>query len=367
MSRAITAAVLRHPERPFRLEELRLPEPAEDQILVRVVGSGMCHTDLMPRQPGSFVRPPIVVGHEGAGVVETIGPRVTDMAVGDHVVLTFDSCGACHNCRDGHPAYCRTFWRRNMGGQATNGRAPATDTHGLPVAVRWFGQSSFATHALASRRNAVTVDPTLPLHLLGPLGCSVQTGAASIITALAVTLGDTVAVFGTGSVGLAAVMAARAVGAVTIVAVDAQPKRLELAREFGATHTVSSGTEDVRRALKRIAPEGLDAALDTTGVAEVVDTALGALRLRGRCGLVGTPRGPLELAPTAVSLGRSVHGILQGDAVPHHFIPQLIALYRQGRLPFDRLVTEYGLDEINEAERAMRAGEVIKPVLRPAA
>jgi aryl-alcohol dehydrogenase len=365
MTRAITAAVLRHPEQPFQLEELRLPEPAEDQILVRVAAAGMCHTDLMPRQPGSFVRPPIVVGHEGAGVVEAIGPRVTDIAVGDHVVLTFDSCGACHNCRDGHPAYCRTFWRRNLGGQAVNGNA-ATDADGLPVAVRWFGQSSFATHALASRRNAVTVDPTLPLHLLGPLGCSVQTGAGSIILALAVTLGENVAVFGTGSVGLAAVMAAHAVGAVTIVAVDAQPKRLELAQELGATHTVSSGTEDVRRALKQIAPEGLDAALDTTGVAEMVNTALGALRLRGRCGLVGTPRGPLELSPTAVSLGRSVHGILQGDAVPHHFIPQLIELWRQSRLPFDRLVTEYALDEINEAEHAMRSGEVIKPVLRPA-
>jgi aryl-alcohol dehydrogenase len=365
MSRTITAAVLRHPDAPFQLEELRLPEPEEDQILVRVVASGMCHTDLMPRQPGSFVRPPIVVGHEGSGVVDAVGPGVTDLAVGDHVVLTFDSCGTCRNCREGHPAYCTTFWRRNMGGQAVNGNA-ATDADGSPVAVRWFGQSSFATHALASPRNAVRVDPTLPLHLLAPLGCSVQTGAASIITALAVTLGDTVAVFGTGSVGLAAVMAAHAVGAVTIVAVDARPKRLELARELGATHTVTSGTEDVRRALKRIAPEGLDAALDTTGIAEVVDTALGALRLRGRCGLVGTPRGPLELSPTAVSLGRSMHGILQGDAVPHHFIPQLIELWRQGRLPFDRLVTEYALDEINDAERAMRSGEVIKPVLRPA-
>jgi aryl-alcohol dehydrogenase len=255
MSRTITAAVLRHPDAPFQLEELRLPEPEEDQILVRIAASGMCHTDLMPRQPGSFVRPPIVVGHEGSGVVDAVGPGVTDLAVGDHVVLTFDSCGTCRNCREGHPAYCTTFWRRNMGGQAVNGHAPATDADGSPVAVRWFGQSSFATHALASPRNAVRVDRTLPLHLLAPLGCSVQTGAASIITALAVTLGDTVAVFGTGSVGLTAVMAAHAIGAITIVAVDARPKRLELARELGATHTVSSGTEDVRRALKRIAPE----------------------------------------------------------------------------------------------------------------
>ena len=365
MSRTITAAVLRHPDEQFALEQLSLPEPVEDQILVRVVAAGMCHTDLLARQPGSFVRPPIVLGHEGSGVVEAIGPRAADIAIGDHVVLTFDSCGTCLNCLDGHPAYCTTFWPRNFSGHALNGSASATDADGGRVAAQWFGQSSFATHALASARNAVVVDATLPLHLLAPLGCSIQTGAASITRALGVTVGDSVAVFGSGSVGLAAVMAAHAAGATKIVAVDTEPRRLELAQELGATHTICGSTQELRRALKRIAPEGLDAALDTTGLPAVIDVALGALRLRGCCGLVGSPRADLTLSRNAVSLGRELKGILQGDAVPKRFIPTLVELWRAGRLPFDRLITEYALEDVNEAERAMRSGEVIKVVLRP--
>jgi aryl-alcohol dehydrogenase len=361
----ITAAVLRAHDAPFQLEQLRLKGPQADEILVRIVGAGMCHTDSLARRPGPFAQPPIVLGHEGAGIVEAVGEGVDEIAVGDHVVLSFDSCGSCGNCRGGHPAYCATFWRRNLGGSSSDGHPPAVDTTGAPVAARWFGQSSFATHALASRRNAVVVDRSLPLELLGPLGCSIQTGAASISVVLGVTAGARVAVFGTGSVGLAAVMAARAVGATTIVAVDPQPKRRELALELGATHALDPAAQDASRQLRRIAPGGLDAALDTTGQSAVIDTAIGALRLRGQCGLVGVPRGELTLSRTAVSTGRSVTGILQGDAVPQQFIPSLIELWRQDRLPFERLITKYSLADINEAERAVRAGEVVKPVLLP--
>ena len=196
---------------------------------MRIVGAGMCHTDVLPRAPGFVAAPPIVTGHEGAGVVEAVGDAVTALAVGDHVVLSFDSCGECANCRTGQPAYCDSFLARNLLGRELDGSETAHDAAGEPVAARWFGQSSFATHAIATERNAVKVDPALPLELLGPLGCGIQTGAGSILRALDVQPGSSVAVFGAGAVGLAAVMAAAVAGAATIIAVDLQQHRLDLA------------------------------------------------------------------------------------------------------------------------------------------
>jgi aryl-alcohol dehydrogenase len=362
----IQAAVTDAKGAEFAIQPLEMDEPRAGEVLVRIAASGICHTDLICRDQWYPVPLPAVLGHEGAGIVEAVGPGVSKVAAGDHVAMSFNSCGGCPTCRAGRPGYCHDFFAHNFGASRPDG-STALSRDGEAIHSHFFGQSCFATHSMATERNVVKLDPDIALEVVAPLGCGIQTGAGAILNVMRPPAGASVAVFGTGTVGLAAVMAARATGATTIVGVDVNADRLELARELGATHTVTSGTDDVRRALKRIAPEGLDATVDTTGVAEVVDAALGALRLRGRCGLVGTPRGPLELSPTAVSLGRSVHGILQGDAVPHHFIPQLIELWRQGRLPFDRLVTEYALDEIDEAERAMRSGEVIKPVLRPAA
>ena len=213
-----TAAVLRGHDQPYTIESIDLRDLRPHEVLVRIVAAGMCHTDVLPRVPGFIAAPPIVAGHEGAGVVEAIGGDVTRVAVGDHVVLSFDSCGTCANCNAGQPAYCDTFIVRNLFGRELDGTNTATDADGAPVAARWFGQSSFASHAITTERNTVVVDKSLPLEKLGPLGCGIQTGAGSILGALDVQPGTSVAVFGAGAVGLAAVMAAKVAGATTIVA-----------------------------------------------------------------------------------------------------------------------------------------------------
>jgi aryl-alcohol dehydrogenase len=363
----IQAAVLRAGDKPYSIESLDLSGPGPGEILVRIVGAGLCHTDMVPRAPdfASLAPLPMVTGHEGAGVVETVGPGVAGIAVGDHVVLSFDSCGGCSNCRAGHPAYCDTFLPRNLSGRNLDGSSPATDAAGKPVGARWFGQSSFATHAIAGPRNAVVVDRSLPLELLGPLGCGIQTGAGSVLIAMGVRAGASIAVYGTGAVGLAAVMAARVAGATTIVAVDLHAARLELARELGATHAIDGKAADVTEQILSLTDGGLDYAFDTTGVPSVITGAVMTLRPLGVCGLVGVRGADLVLPPLSLELGRTLLGILEGDAVPQRFIPQMITLWRQRRFPFDRLIRKFPLAKIDEAERASLGGEVVKPVLLP--
>ncbi|MGF2947546.1 NAD(P)-dependent alcohol dehydrogenase [Mycobacterium sp. Lab-001] len=362
----ISAAVLRDHRSPYRIEEVDLAEPGPGQVRVRVVGSGMCHTDTLPRVPGLTTGPPLIAGHEGAGVVEALGPGVFDLAVGDHVVLSFDSCQSCVNCRAGHPAYCSTFFERNLSGVGDGAPSPVTDSLGEPVSARWFGQSSFATHANVAARNAVVVDPRAPLQLLGPLGCGVQTGAGAVFNSLRVGVGESITVFGAGAVGLSAVMAATVCGASTIIAVDLHDSRRKLATQLGATHTVDGAdTAQVAQAIAEITGDGSQYALDTTGVPSVITTAVRTLRPTGVCGLVGVQLGDLVLDPMALAAGKTVTGIIEGDAAPRVLIPTLLGLWQQGRFPFDTLIATYPLEQINQAEADSLSGTVIKPVLLP--
>ncbi|MFJ9565210.1 NAD(P)-dependent alcohol dehydrogenase [Streptomyces fuscichromogenes] len=361
----IQAAVLRTADGPFAVEDVDIADPGPGQVLVRIAAVGFCHTDVLPRDEGFLARPPVIAGHEGAGVVEALGPGVTEPAVGSHVLLSFDHCGACENCLDGHPAYCHAFFQRNLTGTGTAADGqPVTDADGKPVASRWFGQSSFATHALVDVRNTVVVDQDLPLELLAPLGCGIQTGAGAILTALGVHAGARVVVFGAGSVGLAAVMAARIAGATTVVAVDVHRNRLDLAEELGATHVLEGG-DDIARRLRKTTRGGADYVLDTTGAPQVIRAGVDSLRPRGTIGLVAAQSRDLVLGPSALATGKNIKGILEGDAVPRLFLPRLIELWRQGRFPFDRLVRTYPLSEINTAERHAATGETVKPVLLP--
>jgi len=359
-----TAAVLRAHDAPYVLEEVTLRAPGPHEVLVRIVGAGMCHSDVLPRVADFIAAPPIITGHEGAGVVEAVGAEVRNVLVGDHVVLSFDSCGACSNCIGGEPAYCETFVVRNMFGRELDGSTTATDAGGAPVAARWFGQSSFATHAIATERNAVVVDKSLPLEMLGPLGCGIQTGAGSILHALDVQVGSSVAVYGAGAVGLAAVMAAKVAGAATIIAVDLQRHRLDLALELGATHAVDGSAPDVAMQVIAASGGGVHCSFDTTGVPSVITGALVATRMTGKCGLVGVMQGPLAV-DSASMLGKSVSYILEGGVDPQVFIPRMIELWQDGRFPFDRLIEKFPLSAINEAEASSLAGGVIKPVLIP--
>ncbi|MEV0247260.1 NAD(P)-dependent alcohol dehydrogenase [Nocardia sp. NPDC050712] len=359
----ITAAVLHAPEDPYRLQQVELAAPGPGEILVRIAATGYCHTDVLPRTPGFPTPTPIITGHEGAGIVEAVGIGVDAPVVGDHVVLSYDACHSCGACAAGHPAYCDTFFQRNLGGTGISGPGPVSDLDGVPIAARWFGQSSFATHTVVSARNAVVVDRELPLAVLAPLGCSAQTGAGSILLALDVRPGTAVAIFGAGAVGLSAVMAARVAGASAIVAVDLNAERLVLAAELGATHTIYGAAADLAAQLVAATGGGAHACLDTTGVPAVIGVALDVLRPMGTCGLIGVQQGDLALPPATLAVGRTLTGILEGDAVPRILIPRLIELWQQGRFPLDKLVTTYPFDQINAAEQAALRGAVVKPVL----
>lgn len=357
------AAVLNAFRSPLEIEPVTVDDPRADEIRVRLVATGICHTDLIMAAGALRAAPPVVLGHEGAGVVEAVGDAVTTHKIGDHVVLTFAHCGHCESCTSGAPTYCRDFMPRNFACCRTDGTSALSAPE--PVRSHFFGQSSFSTYAICSPQNAIKVTKDVDLALLGPLGCGIQTGAGAVMNAFKVPAGSSVVVFGTGAVGLSAIMAARVVGATTIVAVDRNASRLALAEELGATHTVLA-KEDSAADIRAILPDGANFALDTTGVPAVVATAIGVLATRGMCGLVaGTPGVDAALPMNFLfSGGRSVRGVTEGDAVPSLFIPQLIALYQQGRFPFDRMIEYFSLDDINLAFSKAETGEVVKPVIR---
>lgn len=352
----VRAAVLRKRGGPLKIEALEMEGPRSDEILVRLVASGICHTDIGFFDDWGSADGPIVLGHEGAGVVEEVGSRVKGVAPGDRVVLSFQSCGRCSPCRHGRPADCERFYEANFGFARLDGSNALWHSG---VRGHFFGQSSFATYTLATKRNIVIVPRELPLEVLAPLGCGMQTGAGTVMNSLAVPAGAGIAIFGTGAVGLAAVMAARIVGAGPIIGVDIIPWRLDLALQLGATHTIDARREDVASRIAEITESGVNFVVDTTGDPELVRIAVAALKRKGRVALL---TGDMETR--AFPGGRKTVGVIQGDAVPQRFIPKLIDLYRAGQFPFDRLVKFYPFAHINRAIADARKGATIKPVLR---
>jgi aryl-alcohol dehydrogenase len=361
-----TCAVVREPGGPFLLEPVELAGPRPDEVLVEIVAAGMCHTDLLVRdsRPDSL---PAVLGHEGAGIVRETGSEVRGVAPGDSVVLSFPSCGSCRRCLTGRSAYCDIIAELKFGCRRRDGSVATTDAHDRPVGDHFFGQSSFGTLAVASARSVVKVPADVDLRIAGPLACGVQTGAGTILDVLRVGPGSSVAVFGAGSVGLCAVMAAQLAGATTIIAVNRRASRLSLAAELGATHLVSPTDSDPLEAiLDATGGRGVQFAFETTGDLEVFGTAVRSLDSLGTCAYVGTAAptaaGPFPLLH-AMTRGLTVRGVLQGDSTPSQSIPRLLELHRRGRLPFDRLLTFYRLDEINQAAADSVDADVVKPVL----
>jgi aryl-alcohol dehydrogenase len=361
----VRAAVAYEGQKQLSIEDLDLGDPGPDDILVRVVGCGLCHTDVKALAGGMGVPKPVVLGHEGAGIVERVGANVTSIRPGDHVVLTYDSCGGCWACAAGNPAYCAQTTALNF----ADGRfgEPGTYQKGSePVHGHFFGQSSFSNFAIAKPRNAVVARKDAPLEILGVLGCGVQTGAGAVMNSLQPEPGSSIAIFGVGPVGLSAVLGAAIRGCAQIVAVDVLPPRLEMARRLGATHSVLATPEgNVASAIRKNVPGGVNYALDTAGRVESGQQAIAALAPKGSFGFLTIPAGGLHLNMYTVFLqGLSVRGIVQGDSVPHAFIPQLIELYLAGRFPFDSFLTRYDFAQINQAIADQASGKVIKPVFR---
>jgi len=366
MSTTTRAAVVESGGAPFTLADVELAEPGPHEALVRVVATGLCHTDLGVASGGLPFPLPGVLGHEGAGVVEEVGSAVTGVAPGDHVVLSFTSCGDCRNCRGGHPAYCATWLPLNLiGGRRADGSSTIS-RDGEPLGGHFFGQSSFAERALVDERSLVKVDPDVPLESIAPLGCGVQTGVGAVWNVLKPRLGDTVVVLGAGAVGLSAVMAAALTPATRIIAVDKIAERLMLAKELGATHTVNAGQADLGETLAVLTDgHGADGIVETTGSVAVLRQGADALAARGTLVVVGAPPFGSEVALDVNGLipGRRIEGLTLGDSETQSFIPALVQLVKEGRLPLHRLITTYPFTDIDQAVRDMSAGKAIKPVL----
>ncbi|MFJ9096998.1 NAD(P)-dependent alcohol dehydrogenase [Streptomyces sp. NPDC102405] len=360
------AAVVESGGAPFTLSDVELDEPGPHEALVRMVATGLCHTDLGVASGGLPFPLPGVLGHEGAGVVEAVGPAVTGVAPGDHVVLSFTSCGDCRNCDGGHPAYCATWLPLNLiGGRRADGTS-TINRDGEPLGGHFFGQSSFAERALVDERSLVKVDQDVPLESIAPLGCGVQTGVGAVWNVLKPVTGSTIVVLGAGAVGLSAVMAAALSPATTIVAVDRFGERLTLARELGATHTVNAAEEDLGEVLAALTGgQGADGIVETTGNVDVLRQGVDALGARGTVVVVGAPPFGTEVSLDVNGLlgGKRVVGLTLGDAETQSFIPALVRLVKEGRLPLHRLISTYPFADIDQAVRDMRAGKAIKPVL----
>lgn len=357
------AAVVRGVDQEFQIERVSVSGLGPQDVLVKVAGAGICHTDLVLRGPAGAQMHPVVLGHEGSGTVAAVGSSVRHVTTGDHVVMSYDSCGRCTSCLSGRPYYCQSWFDLNFGAALTREHAAMTDAHGGEVRHTLFGQSSFATHAVATENNVVKVDGSLPLEILGPLGCGLQTGAGAVTNVLEVRPGRSLVVFGAGAVGLAAIMAAKICGAQPVVAVDVVDSRLELAKSLGATHTVDGRASDLAEQVAAITG-GADCAFDTTGKPAVIRTAVNSLRQGGTCALVAF-EGPLEVATESIVFGRTVTGVVEGAAIPAVFIPQMIEWWRAGLFPFDRLIERFPLSDINAAAQAADSGRVVKPVLIP--
>lgn len=360
----ITAAVLEEYDTPFVLQDVELGEPRAGEVLVRVAATGICHTDGLAQHADLPFPTPGVLGHEGAGVVEVVGDGVDSVRSGDVVVIGWPWCGRCEHCLSGQPRYCDLLGPLLAGGGRTDG-STALSRDGRPLHSHFFGQSSFATHAVCSAASLVRAPAGVPPQQLGPLACGIGTGAGAVFNALRPGLGSSLVVYGTGAVGLAAIMAARTTGATTIIGVDLYDGRLEKATRFGATHVVNARADDPVAAVKDILGRGADFALECTGNTKVVRQAIDSVGMLGTACLIGgaPARATFEADHLSTLWGKRIVGMLGGEGTSTTLIGGLLELHGQGRFPYDELIQEFRFDQINEALAASYAGDVLKPVL----
>jgi aryl-alcohol dehydrogenase len=362
------AAIFEKLHTPLSVAEVDVDAPGPGEVLVRVVASGVCHTDALAIEGDMPFPAPGVLGHEGAGIVAAVGPGVTSVAEGDQVVIGWPWCGSCRNCLEGQPRYCLQLGALVIAGCRADGSTALRRPDGSALHSHFFGQSSFAGYSVCAASALVPVPADTPVPLLGPLACGIGTGAGAVLNALRPHPGSSVVVYGAGAVGLSAVMAARLTGATTIIAVDRVASRLALARELGATETIdvsAPGTDPVA-AVQEICGAPADFSLECTGVMDVVRQAADSVGMRGTvCLIGGAPAGAaFTLDHMSTLWGKRVIGTLGGEGRSVSLIGALIELNRQGRFAYDKLITEFPLEQVNDAMEASRAGDVIKPVLR---
>lgn len=361
----VNAAVTHAYASPFQIEEVDLAEPKWGEILVKIVACGVCHTDEAAQYEQVPTSLPAVLGHEGAGIVEKIGPGVTEFKPGDRVGFSFAFCGSCPTCRSGRVSSCNNFNAINFGGILREGTSRLSQ-NGQPLSM-FFGQSAFAEYAVVDAENAVKVPyDDIDLAIVAPMGCGIQTGAGTVLNRLKPEFGSSLVVFGCGAVGMSAIMAARIAGCAKIIGVGGNENSLKLAMEVGATHVINrKQCQDIVGEIRKITGGGANYAIDTSGVTDFVRKGLHCLAPLGVLAVVGiTPSMEIDMFGELMAEGKTIMGVIESDAVPKLFIPQMIEYYRQGRFPVDKIMKFYSFDQINQAFADSHNGVAMKAVLR---
>ena len=364
----IKAAVTHEKGAPFRIEEVELDAPKFGEILVKIQACGICHTDEAVQHQFIPTPLPAVLGHEGAGIVEKVGIGVTEFKPGDRVGISFGFCNTCVNCRRARPFMCKSLNKINFGGIQPDGTTRLHTLDGQDLST-FFGQSSFAEYAVVNQNHAFKItDDSIDIGLVAPMGCGIQTGAGAVLNRLRPEFGSSIAVYGCGTVGMSAIMAAKIAGCQQIIAVGGNPKSLELAKELGATDTVNrKEVDDLVAAVKKVSlsGEGVNYSIDTTGIGSCVRQSLGFLDFDGTCVVLGaTGDITFNVQNELMGDGKSLIGVIEGDAIPKLFLPTLLDYYKKGQFPFDKLIEFYPFEKINEAQAESDAGKCIKAVVR---
>ncbi|WP_076461415.1 NAD(P)-dependent alcohol dehydrogenase [Limosilactobacillus caccae] len=360
----ISAALVKNPGNSLKIKNLNLDDPKDNEVLIKIIACGICHTDAVGRDGGTSPLP-LVLGHEGSGIVVKTGKKVNSVKPGDHVVLSFSYCGECENCRNGHPGMCEKFNQLNFAGKNFDGTNRISTNNGEKVNT-FFGQSSLANYVVVNENGVVKVDKDVDLSLLGPLGCGIQTGAGTVLNYIKPREEQSIAIFGAGAVGLAAVMAAKIAGVKHIIAINHHGNRLSLAQELGATEVIDNSEVDAVKAIKRIIPRGVDYAIDTTGNTGVIKSAIASLAPAGECVLVGVGGNiELNLMSDLLLESKKLSGVVEGDSKPQEFIPKLVKYYKEGLFPFNKLVRFYKFndEDLNKAFDDSKNGKVVKPIV----
>jgi len=359
----VKAAVMWGFNEPLKIDSIKLKNPREDEVVVKVVASGVCHSDLSVVKMVLPIPPPCVLGHEGAGIVEEVGSAVKDLKPGDHVVLSWvENCGKCHYCTSGNHHLCDTGIRNSMAGQEA-----VFEKDGVDI-TRMAGVASFAERTVVRATACVKIAEDVPLDRACLVGCGVMTGVGAAINTAQVRPGETVAVIGCGGVGLNVIQGAVLCGASRIIAVDLVDSKLKLAKQFGASDVVNGKETDAVDAIKSLTDGlGVDYAFEVIGIQPAMQQALNAVKRGGKAVIVGVPRLGEEVSFPAWSFpleGKSVIGSLYGSGNVHRDMPRLIDLYMQKKLKIDELISRrIKLEDVNAAFDAMEKGEVARSVI----
>ncbi|KAF2635188.1 NAD(P)-binding protein [Massarina eburnea CBS 473.64] len=369
-----TALVVKEPKGDFELQKVILDEVREDEVLVEMKYSGICHTDIVLQQGLlPMVDFPAIFGHEGAGYIRALGSSVTNksLKIGDPVLLSFNTCGTCKPCKTSHPAFCTTHAAVNHNAVRISDRStPARLPDGTSVRSQYFGHSSFAKMSVVNEKCVVKCAGMSEdmMAMYAPIGCGFQTGAGTVLNVLKPGREDSIVVFGLGSVGLTALMAAKYIDAGTIIAVDIVQGKLDMGKELGATHLVNSReTKDIVQYIKEMTNGGAAYAIDCTGLLSVIEDMIECLAPLGTAALVGVPPSgkKIQIDPLTFLLdNKKLIGVIEGDSNPVEFIPKLVEMQMKGDFPIEKLCRTYPVERLKDAIQDLHTGKVIKPVLQ---